>query len=230
MPASNPSIQTKIDIEDIKDGTIILKNKALRAILMTSSVNFALKSVEEQDAITYRYQEFLNSLDFPIQILITSRKFDISDYLAMLEQKKREQENELLRIQTEEYIEYVKSLTELTNIMAESFYIVIPYVSLEKKDIEQNITSKFSAILSTKSSTPQADTETFEQKKSQLWQRVEFISSALSATGIRIVPLNSEELIELFYKLYNPEAKEKPTLETTSTNSATKIGNPTQIK
>lgn len=208
MPA--PSIQEKIEIEDIKDGVIILNDGGLRAVLMTSSINFVLKSTEEQDALTYHYQGFLNSLDFPIQILITSRKFNISNYIILLEQKQKEQENELLRIQTTEYIDFIRGLTELANIMTDSFYVVIPFAPIEKK--EMGLLDKFSSILTFKKQTAIKTGLDFEQLKSQLWQRVTYISSGLEGLGLRTVPLNTEELIELYYSLYNPEAKEKPKL------------------
>ena len=213
MPA--PSIQEKIAIEDIKDGIVILKDGGLRAILMTSSINFALKSTEEQDALTYHYQGFLNSLDFPIQILINSRKFDITDYINLLEQKQKEQENELLRIQTTEYIDFIRGLTELVNIMTESFYVVVPFAPIEKK--EMGLLDKFSSILTFKKQMAFKTDQNFEQLKSQLWQRITYVSSGLEGLGLRAVPLNTEELIELYYSLYNPEAKEKPKISGLST-------------
>lgn len=206
MPAS--SVQEKIAIEDIKDGVVILKDGGLRAILMTSSINFALKSTEEQDVLTYHYQGFLNSLDFPIQILITSRKFNISNYVTLLEQKQKEQENELLRIQTTEYIDFIRGLTELANIMTESFYVVVPFAPIEKK--EMGLLDKFSSILTFKKQMAFKTDQNFEQLKSQLWQRIIYVSSGLEVLDLRVVPLNTEELIELYYSLYNPEAKEKP--------------------
>lgn len=213
MPAS--SVQEKIAIEDIKEGVVILKDGGLRAILMTSSINFALKSTEEQDALTYHYQGFLNSLDFPIQILINSRKFNISGYVTLLEQKQKEQENELLRIQTTEYIDFIKGLTELANIMTESFYVVVPFAPIEKK--EMGLLDKFSSILTFKKQMAFKTDQNFEQLKSQLWQRINYISSGLEGLGLRVAPLNTEELIELYYSLYNPEAKEKPKISGIST-------------
>ena len=201
-------IQKHIDIKDIKDDVVILKSGELRAILMASSLNFALKSTEEQDAICFRYQEFLNSLDFPVQIMVSSRKFIIDPYIEMLKKKLEEQPNELLRIQTTEYIEFVKQLTETTNIMTESFYVVIPLTPpiLTKK-------STWIDKIFRKNKRTEIKKERFEQLKTQLWQRVEFVQNGLQNFGIRAVPLNTQELIELFYKLYNPSAKEEPELE-----------------
>jgi len=200
-------IQKHLEIKEIKDDVVVLKNKGLRAVLMTTSLNFALKSAEEQDAIIYRYQDFLNSLDFPIQIVVASRKFDISPYIQTLEQKQVKQENELLKIQTTEYIDFVNGLTEMTNIMTESFYLVIPYnPSIIKK-------TDFWGKLLGKSQPKEAKEQEFQELKNNLWQRVDFVISGLNGVGTNAVPLNSEELMELFYKLYNPSAKEEPELK-----------------
>jgi hypothetical protein len=201
------SIQKHLEIKEIKDDAIILKNGGLRAILMTTSLNFALKSTEEQDAIVYRYQEFLNSLDFPVQIMIASRKFDIDPYIQTLQQKQIRQENELLRIQTAEYIDFVKGLTEMTNIMTESFYLVIPYSPPIVKKIG------FLNRLLSKEKPVEIQKREFQELKTNLWQRVEFVITGLRGMGIKAVPLTSEEIIELFYKLYNPSAKEEPELQ-----------------
>jgi len=195
------SIQNHLEIKEIKDNVVTLKNKGLRAILMATSINFALKSTEEQNAVIYQYQNFLNSLDFPLQIITSSRKFDITPYIQTLEQKQIQQENELLKIQTIEYVNFIKGLTQMSNIMTESFYIVIPYSpSLIKKE------SLFNQLFIRKEKANTKE-ETFQEFKNNLWQRVEFISTGLRSIGIKTVPLNTEELIELFYKLYNPSAK-----------------------
>lgn len=207
MPAIIPSVQEKIDIENIKDGVAILKDGSLRAVLMTSSVNFALKSIEEQDALTFHFQGFLNSLDFPIQILVVSRKFDITSYLEILEQKKKEQTSELLRIQTAEYIDFIKGLTDLANIITESFYVVVPLAPIEKRD--SGVLETIKSLIGTKKTTSEAK-KSFEELKTQLWQRIGYVSSGLESIGVRSSILNTDELIELFYRLYNPEAKEKP--------------------
>jgi sulfur carrier protein ThiS len=201
------SIQKHLEIKEIRDDVVILKRGGLRAILMATSINFALKSTEEQDAIIYRYQDFLNSLDFPIQIVAASRKFDITPYIQTLEQKQIQQEDELLRIQTSEYIDFVRGLTEMTNIMTESFYLVIPYTpSITKK------TGFFSQLFGKKEKA-ETEEQTFQELKNNLWQRVEFVVTGLHGFSIKAVPLNTEELVELFYKLYNPSAKEEPELQ-----------------
>ena len=201
------SIQKHIQIKEIKDDVIVLKNKGIRAILMATSLNFDLKSTEEQDAIIYKYQDFLNSIDFPIQIMIASRKFDIDPYIQTLKEKQINQENELLKIQALEYVDFVKGLTEITNIMTESFYVVIPYSSF----ITQNIGILKKLLKGNKKNTTKE--MEFNELKNNLWQRVEFVSTGLRAMGIKTAPLKTEELVELFYKLYNPNAKEEPELQ-----------------
>lgn len=207
-PLQAASIQRHLPIKEIKNEVIILKGGNLRAILMASSFNFSLKSQEEQDAIIYRYQECLNSIDFPIQLVVASRKFDIDDYLELLRQKQVQQKNDLLKIQTMEYIEFVKSLTDISNIMTESFYIVIPYnrTSQGKKKL---FGKAFKKILGKKGKEEDEEMMDFEKAKNNLWQRMEFIATSLQGMGIKTAPLNSEELVELFYKLYNPSAKEE---------------------
>ena len=205
---TSASIQKHIAIKEIKDDVIVLKSGGLRAILMTSSLNFALKSSEEQDAIVYRYQDFLNSLDFPVQIMVASRKFDIDPYLETLKKYQAKQENELLKVQISEYIDFIKGLTETTNIMTESFYLVIPYnPSITKKG---GFLGKFFGNKK-KQSIPKEE-EAFQELKNSLWQRVEFVITGLRGTGLKAAPLKTEELVELFYKLYNPSAKEEPEL------------------
>lgn len=203
-------IQNHLEIKEIKDDVVILKNKGLRAVLLATSINFALKSTEEQDAIIYRYQDFLNSVDFHTQIVVTSRKFDIKPYIQTLKQKLESQENELLKIQTTEYIDFVKGLTQMTNIMTDSFYVIIPYSS--SKVSQKGFFDKVFGFFG-KKKTDEAKEESFREAKNNLWQRVEFIATGLRGMGIKTAPLNSGELVELFYKLYNPNAKESPELK-----------------
>jgi hypothetical protein len=202
MPQENP-IQKHLNIKEIKEDVVVLKNGEVRAVLMATSINFALRSQEEQEAIIQRYQDFLNSLDFPVQIIITSRKFNINNYIRSLEEIQNKQENELLRIQTAEYINFVQALNEENNIMSESFYLVIPYSHpIVKK------TGFIKKLLGKKENEAEKKEQDFQTIKASLWQRVEFVSSSLSRTGVRSALLKTNELIELFYRLYNPSAKE----------------------
>ena len=203
------SSQQLIDIQNIKDGVIILKNKALRAVLMVSSLNLALKSQEETQAINQAFQNFLNSLDFPIQILVQSRKLNIKTYLDDLNQKSRKQENELLRIQTQEYAQYIESLVEMANIMNKNFFIIVPFSAIETKS--ESLPSKILNIIKPSKKTVFTQSN-FLRYKEQLWQRTEFIAAGLSSMQIAAKPLNTQELIELFYNLYNPGVSPMPGL------------------
>lgn len=202
MPAS---IQQKIIIEEIRDGVVVLQGGDLRGILIASSVNFSLKSTEEQDSLIFKYQSFLNSLDFPIQILTVSRHLNIDGYLASIEQKKKEQSSELLRIQIAEYLDFIKNLVQVGNIMDQTFYVVVPLSKMEKK--EAGVLEKLGLVQ--KQGTEEI--KGFDELKSQLWQRLEYISGGLSGMGIKSAPLNSEEITQLFYRLYNIGVKVAPT-------------------
>jgi len=202
-------VQQKIIIDDIQEGVVVLAGGGgLRAILMTSSTNFALKSADEQDALISKYQMFLNSLDFSLQILIISRQLDISDYLAALDQKSKEQPNELLKIQISEYIDFIKNLIDVSNIMSQSFFVVVPIANVEKKESE-GLLGKLNFLSSKKSSNENKSTDDL---RAQLWQRVEYIVSGLAGMGLKSIPLNTQEITELFYHLYNMGATEKPAL------------------
>jgi type IV secretory pathway VirB4 component len=198
---SNSSTQRYVNVEEVRDGVIVLKNGALRSVLLVSSLNFDLKSAEEQDAIILQYQNFLNSLDFPVQVVISSRRFDIRPYIELLKDKENHQRNELLRLQISEYQNFIKNLAEVSNIMSKLFYLVIPFSPVEDKEkgLFHSLTTLFNpsgAVLERR--------EFFETYKNQLWQRVDHVSFALSQTGVRVAPLNTEELIELLYNSYNP--------------------------
>ena len=190
-----------VDIADIKNGVVILKNRALRAVLEVSSINFELKSQDEQKAIIYAFQNFLNSLDFPIQIVVQSRKLDIKQYLSELEELKADQDNELLNIQTTEYIEFIRGLVDMANIMTKNFYISIPFSSFEAK--RDTFLQKMKTALKPPKKVKFTE-KAFSRYREQLWQRVEHVAGGLSGMSLKVSPLSTEELLELFYKLYNP--------------------------
>jgi len=208
MLASKPS-QNFIPIQEVRDGTVILDDGSLRMVLMTSSVNFALKSEDEQTAILSQYQNFLNSLDFPVQIFIDSRELDVDPYLKTLKEAEKEQSNELLKIQIREYVEFVKNFVSSTSIVSKSFYIIIPYSSAPGQIKGGGISSFFSRG---KTNTVQKKDASFMQSKIQLQQRVAVVTGGLASTGIRAVPLNTEELIELYFKLFNPGEVDKESI------------------
>lgn len=195
------STQKYVDVKEVKDDVIVLKNGSLRAVLLVSSINFDLKSSEEQDAIISQYQNFLNSLDFPIQIMISSRKFNIKPYLDLLEKKEVQQENELLKFQISEYKKFVKNLIKVSNIVSKFFYIVVPFYPVENR--EQGPMDKVMAMFNSRQIVAEKKV-LFETYKNQLWQRVDHINAGLSGIGVRVTSLKTEEIIELLYNSYNP--------------------------
>ncbi len=199
--SAGKSAQQYVDIQEIKDNVVILKNGTLRAVLMVSSVNFDLKGTQEQEAIVASYQKFLNSLDFPIQILVSSSRLDINPYLELLTEKERAQENELLRMQISEYRAFIKNMVAAASIMTKTFYIVVPFALTEGK--EEGFLDRIKIALNPKQAILEKQME-FENYKNQLWQRTDHIMAGLAGTGIRMAPLKTEELIELYFNAYNP--------------------------
>ena len=195
------SMQEHMNVAEIKDGVVVLKDGSLRVVMAVSSINFDLKSSTEQEAIIYSYQRFLNALDFPIQILITTRKFDIKPYLQMLERKKETERNVLMRNQIEDYIKFVSELVNVSNIMSKLFYVVVPFYVVDNK--KGGFMGKITDTLKPRKEIYQRR-EQFETYKNQLFQRVEEVKESLSGSGVRMVPLNTQELIEMYYNYYNP--------------------------
>lgn len=207
--AATQSTQRYLDIAEIRDDTIVLRDGGVRAVLMVSSVNFALKSQEEQEAIVYGYQAFLNSVDFPMQMIIQSRILNIKPYLDMLQQREKVQANELLRIQTQQYREYIQQLIQISNIMEKSFYVIVPFHPLESK--EETFFSRIGKVLSP-TKVIATDRREFEERRRQLLERVERVQIGLNALGLKSLVLNTAELIELVYNTYNPEIKGQTSL------------------
>lgn len=207
--------QNFVPIQDIRDGFLTLTDGSMLAIIMASSINFSLKSNDERQAILLQFQDFLNSLDFSIQIFIESRRLDIRPYIALLEERYKEQTNELMKIQTEQYISFVKNFTESTSIMTKNFFIVIPYSASIMKGgggiggMLGNIPG-FSSHKESEAE-KEKDLETaFEENRAQIEQRISVVEQGLVRCGIRVARLGNEEIIELFYKIFNPGETEKP--------------------
>ena len=182
------STQTFVPIDDIRDGLVTLSDGSMLAIIMASSLNFSLKSNDERQAILLQFQDFLNSLDFSVQIHIESRRLDIRPYIALLEGRYKEQTNDLMKIQTEQYINFIKNFTESTSIMTKSGLFGKKSGSEQKQDAET----------------------LFEENKIQLEQRISVVEQGLVRCGIRVARLGNEEVVELFYKIFNPGETEKP--------------------
>lgn len=200
---TSAAAQNFLDILEIKEDTVVLKNKSLRAVLSVSAINYDLKSTEEQEAIITQYQSFLNSLDFPLQILITSKKINMGDYLEFLEKKEKVLDNELLKFQISEYRNYIAQLTSVTNIMDKNFYLVIPFAPAE--DVEKGFLKKIVSIFNPNKNNSKKE-EAFETYRNQLLQRAEHVGAGLSGVGVNMTLLKTQELIELLYNSYNPTA------------------------
>ena len=207
MSATNAT-QEFVPIKEVRDGIVLLKDGGMRAILLCSSINFSLKSEDERNAILLQFQDFLNSLDFSIEIVVQSRRLDIRPYIALLEEQEKKQVNDLMKIQTREYIGFVKSFTENTNIMTKNFFIVVSYEPAILGKASTSISNKiFSKTLKEKAAAKEAG---FDENRTQLEERLSVVEQGLIRTGIRVVRLGTEEVIELFYKAFNPGETEKP--------------------
>lgn len=200
MPASKSPTQNFVSIKDIKDNVVIQKNGQMTMVLLASSVNFALKSLDEQRAILFQFQQFLNTLDFTLQIYIQSRKLNIEPYLEVLGELDVKQENDLMRTQLREYIEFIRTFTADVDVMSKNFFVVIPY-SPVKINLAKGITNLFTPGQAT---TATANEMHFEEHRIQLEQRAGVVTEGLARVGVRTVTLQKDDLVELFYHLYNP--------------------------
>ena len=197
------STQDFIPIEQIRQGVVMLKNKALRGVLMVSSINFALQSQDERKATIYSFQNFLNILDFSCQILVQSRRLNLSGYLDELERLEKQQERELLQIQTREYRKFIEELLAQGIIMSKKFFVIVPFTIWESQKNQEKKTYFFQ-----KPEMPKMTEDNFQRCRSQLWQRMEFVAMGLRRCGLKSVPLKTSELIEFFWTLYHPEQAE----------------------
>ncbi|MEK7460065.1 MAG: hypothetical protein AAB628_00750 [Patescibacteria group bacterium] len=213
MAIKSKAAQDFVPVKEIRDGIVILKDGTMRLVLMASSVNLALKSNDEQIAIIMQFQNFLNTLEFSTQIFIQSRRLDIRPYLKLLEERLQTEMNDLLKIQTREYMGFVKTVAESTNIMNKMFLVIVPYSPPKSVVAEASQASGLSALLGKKKveTVPVLSKEimeAFEEAKSQLEQRAGIVKQGLARTGVRVIPLGTEELIELYHHLFNPEESE----------------------
>lgn len=206
--ASKKSTQDFVPISEVRDGVVVLKGGGLRAVLLASSLNFALKSEDEQTAFIIQFQNFLNSLDFSVQIFVQSRMLDIRPYVATLEERFKDQLDDLMRIQIREYIEFIKSFTEAANIMTKNFFVVVPYAPSAVPISGAGLGSMLPWGEKKKGS--EGGGKTFEEHVTQLEQRVGIVQQGLIRCGVRSVQLGTEESIELFYKMFNPGEEGKP--------------------
>ena len=208
LAGNKPSASTQkfLDIAEIKDDCLVLKDGTLRAVLLVSSINFALKSEEEQEAIIQGYVNFLNSLSFPFQIVIQSRKLDIDNYITRLKEKETQQTNELLKMQTREYITYIQELVEMGEIMSKRFFVVVPYNPLSDK--QKGFFTRFKELFKAVKIIG-LERKRFERLRNELFKRADYVINDLASMGLNAVLLDTQSLIELFYQTYNPEISEQ---------------------
>jgi len=207
------STKDLVQIYDIKDEIVILKNGALRSVLKVSAINFELRSEDEQIAIVQNFQNFINSVDFPIQIMVRSVQLDLSDYVRSLTEATDNMSNELLKIQATEYAKFVGELAQLSNIMAKSFYVVVPFYAVEiptSRGIFDGIKGIFGK---SKPLIDRFDDTYVEKYKTQLIQRTDLVMSNLVGLGLRTELLRGSDLMNLFYVLYNPGSRASFTKE-----------------
>ncbi len=203
--AKGTATQEFVPIERVRDGVVILKTGEMRAILITNSLNLALKSEDEQQAILVQFQAFLNSLDFDIQFFVESRRLNIKPYIDLLQNRSKEVKEDLLKIQIHEYIAFITKFTEESNIMTKHFFITIPYFQVANANNDKSILSSFNS----KDSTSKESLSSFEASRIQLEQRVSTVTQGLSRFGLRAQKLGTEEVVELFYKLFNPSEQNR---------------------
>ncbi len=191
--------QQFVPIERIRDGVITLKTGEIRSVLITNSLNLGLKSEDEVGAVISQFQNFLNSLDFPVQFFVESRKLNIDNYLDLLRERSKNVKEDLLKIQIHEYMGFIQKFTEESNIMTKHFFVSVPYLA-------QAPSSESSSLVSSLNfgQAPKTNQDSFESSRIQLEQRVAVVTQGLSRFGVRAKKLGTEELVELFYKLFNP--------------------------
>jgi len=195
--------QEFLPFQEIKDGVIVLRNKALRGVLMVSSLNFALKANDEQEAIIFQFQNFINSLDFSTQISIQSRRVNLTGYLEKIKTLEENQENELLRIQTADYRRFVGKIIDRGTIMSKKFLVIVPYTLVEVEG-----SNSFKRLLTPKKQGDFIPESAFKRARTQLRQRMEFVSIGLRRCGLNSSPLTTPELIELLWAWYHPHSAE----------------------
>lgn len=199
---TRPSTQAGLPIAEIKDGVVVLKDGSMRKVLITSSINFALKSEDEQNALISSYVGFLNSIDFPIQIVVQSRRLQIQPYLDKLYTLEREQPNELLRVQIADYRAFIQELVDIGQIMTKRFYVVVPHNPLSKH--QKGFFTRFKEIISPAAAIRLKE-ERFRQRKEDLDMRVRQVFAGLQGMGLQVAELDTQSLIELYYTTYNPD-------------------------
>lgn len=209
MPPNGNSTEQFVDIADIRENVIIMKNGSLRAVVEVSAINFELRSDDEQTAILQNFQRFINSMDFPLQIVVVSRNLNINDYLKVVNEAIDSTNNELIKIQGIEYVKFIKELSELSNIMQKKFYVVVPfYITGVESVTPSGLFGGLKNLVGpAKKESAKIDDEKFQSAQTQLVQRVELIYDGLIGLGVKTKLLEKQELMTLFYGLYNHDTQ-----------------------
>ncbi len=208
-PKPGPATQRFLDVAEIRDDMAILNDGTVRAVLLVSSINFALKSVDEQEAIIQSYMTFLNSLEFPVQIVIQSRRMNVDAYMQQLIDQQRVTENELLRAQISDYRAFVGELVELGEIMQKRFYVVVPYDPVTNR--RKGFFDRFQEALSP-TAAAKLNAKQLADRREQLSRRVEITAGQLASMSLQAVRLDTQGLIELYYNSYNPDVADEERL------------------
>ncbi len=205
MSKPGPSTKQYLDIAEMREDVVIMKDGTLRVVLLASSINFALKSEEEQNAIVSGYIQFLNSIDFPLQVVIQSRRLNIEKYMNKLKEREKTHTNELLKMQIADYRQFVGELIQMGDIMSKKFYVTVPFSPFNNK--RKSFFDRFKEVLSAVSSV-RLEQKKFLERKRELMMRVESVATGLQSMGVQTAVLDTQSLIELFYNAYNPELAE----------------------
>ena len=199
MPNQKAATQNFVPIKYIRENVVIKRNGEMLMVVLASSVNFALKSLDEQRAILQQFQNFLNTIDFSLQIYVQSRKLNIDPYIEILNGLNKKQDNDLMRIQLQEYIGFITKFTDEYDVMSKSFFVIIPY-----SPTKLNMSKGFSKFLGGSSSATSNTDQQFEEHRLQLEQRAAMVVQGLAGVGVRTMTLQKDDLVELYYHLYNP--------------------------
>jgi hypothetical protein len=219
------STQNSLQIAEVRDGIVIMNDGSFRSVLMVKSINFDLMSAQEQESVEYSYQGFLNSLYFPIQIFERSEKIDLQQYIEKLDKIRTEHDNMLLAYLMEDYINYIDSISQQTNIMDKRFYVVIPFfpvIDTANKAVVQskNFLTGLGGLFNKEEQHVTINEADLENAKTELRNRVQATLAGLLQCGIKGLPLDTQELIELYYDTYNPDTATRQQLKNFSDMSA----------
>jgi hypothetical protein len=215
---SNPnSTQNMLQIAEIRDGIVIMNDGSYRSVVMVNSINFDLMSRAEQESVEFSYQNFLNSLYFPIQIFIRSQKVDMTPYIDKLDRIRAEHDNMLLSLLMDDYVGYIEGLAQQTNIMDKKFYIVVPFfphIDVQKSFTQsKNFITGFAALFGNKEQKVVINEADLAKAKDELRNRVQTVLDGLLQCNIQSLPLDTQELIELYYDTYNPDTATRQQLK-----------------